>query len=159
MSTHVSVPFAYLIKDQSVIWPRNSYSEAIDLLYSRNTFTTSIGYNFTNFARSVPKQHLSRITSLVLFSADEIFPDTRQWEDTQRILQGMPRLQSCHFVLQLSRLDSSSYTEYRASRFVDMLKELPKKDAFVVDFLVNLDTPYNDYGLSKRCVLKDEPVC
>jgi hypothetical protein len=40
-----------------------------------------------------------------------------------------------------------------------MLKELPKKDAFVVDFLVNLDTPYNDYGLSKRCVLKDEPVC
>ncbi|KAF2684268.1 hypothetical protein K458DRAFT_487228 [Lentithecium fluviatile CBS 122367] len=142
---------------------RRVYTEAIHLLYSNNTFATSMGYNIINFSRTVPDSHFSLITSLVLFTSDDIEPNMEAWKGTLHILRQMPNLRNCHVIFQQTPWDFQSGLLSRSQDFVNALKELPTRRAFVVEFLARVvlagSTPGSTveaYELFKRWVLKDE---
>lgn len=61
------------------------------MVYAGNTFVLSVGYNFSNFVRSIPRQHLFRIRTLVLYGLGA----GSSWQDFRTVLASMSSLRTC----------------------------------------------------------------
>ncbi|KAF2788043.1 hypothetical protein K505DRAFT_366829 [Melanomma pulvis-pyrius CBS 109.77] len=119
------------------------YTEAIDLLYSGNTFDFRMRKEFVNFARSIPPNRLESIRFLNLDASG----NSRLYHllYAEEVLSRMKGLRSCYISFDLSVTDASIGSRYelpevlqrswlaRVASSVNTLRNLEHSTAFIVE--------------------------
>ncbi|CAI6238649.1 unnamed protein product [Periconia digitata] len=145
---------------------RRIYTETKPLLYTKNTFITTLDTPFLTFTKSLPQPHLTLIRNLVLFlpSNPDYDPGYKvsmgySWTPTMRVLSQMPNLHRCllHVHTGLDMRDHTS-DKYKMQDLLSGLKKLPSKDIFVVDWVYDSDVErrINSWGTTVVKELDDK---
>ncbi|PVI04217.1 hypothetical protein DM02DRAFT_611655 [Periconia macrospinosa] len=135
---------------------RRAYMDVIDMLYTENTLTMSLDFNFLNFARSIPERHLTTIRSLILHLPQDADYDFGylvsrgySWLPSLKVLSRMPTLQRCLFQIFTDfHIEETQHERHLIQDLFRGLKELPTRDVFIIDWVHYADRGCNCRHLS-----------